>query len=146
MTVLWCQIELVGTSSCMGRQASFIDRITVMTKFDQKTTNLAICVVLFAVSYALRATGADFGLINYDERINDSARFLTGDLIPSQHFYPPFINYLVGVAFVGLYGFGWVFDMIRTGLPVVSWPYIPAAETPMPCCPRCCFSVWNLEP
>jgi hypothetical protein len=95
----------------MGQQASFIDGIFVMAKFDQKTTNLAICVVLFAVSYALRAIGADFGLINYDERINDSARFLTGDLIPSQHFYPPFINYVVGVALVGLYGFGWVVDM-----------------------------------
>ena len=60
---------------------------------------------------ALPISGADFGLINYDERINDSARFLTGELIPSQHFYPPFFNYLIGIAFVGLAAFGLLTDM-----------------------------------
>src|SRR4029453_16904705 len=37
-------------------------------------------------------------------------------------------------------------EMIWTGLPVVSWPYMPAAEMPMPCWPRLIRSRWNLEP
>src|SRR5712664_3786984 len=36
--------------------------------------------------------------------------------------------------------------MICTGLPVVSCPYMPAAEMPMPCWPRLMRSRWNLEP
>src|SRR3989454_116847 len=36
--------------------------------------------------------------------------------------------------------------MIWTGLPVVSCPYMPAAEMPMPCCPRLMRSRWNLDP
>src|SRR5438034_9702452 len=36
--------------------------------------------------------------------------------------------------------------MIRTGLPVVSCPYIPAAEMPIPCWPRLMRSRWNFEP
>ena len=39
-----------------------------------------------------------------------------------------------------------VFDRMMTGLPVVSWPYIPAALMPMPCCPRDCFRRWNFDP
>ena len=37
-------------------------------------------------------------------------------------------------------------EVIRTGLPVVSRPYMPAAEMPIPCWPRDCCSRWNLEP
>src|SRR6266446_3147563 len=36
--------------------------------------------------------------------------------------------------------------MIWTGLPVVSCPYMPAAEMPMPCCPRLMRSRWKLDP
>ncbi len=36
--------------------------------------------------------------------------------------------------------------MIFTGFPVVSCPYIPAAEIPIPCWPRLWRSRWNLEP
>ena len=39
-----------------------------------------------------------------------------------------------------------IFETIRTGFPVVSTPYIPAAEIPIPCCPRCCFKRWNFDP
>ena len=31
------------------------------------------------------------------------------------------------------------------GLPVVSCPYMPAAETPIPCWPRCCLRRWNFN-
>src|SRR5712691_9013870 len=36
--------------------------------------------------------------------------------------------------------------MICTGLPVVSCPYMPAAEMPIPCCPRLMRSRWNFDP
>src|SRR6266567_4979999 len=36
--------------------------------------------------------------------------------------------------------------MIWTGLPVVSCAYMPAAEMPMPCCPRLMRSRWNFDP
>ena len=38
------------------------------------------------------------------------------------------------------------FERITTGLPVVSFPYMPAAEMPMPCCPRLWESLWNFDP
>ncbi|MFP7571817.1 ArnT family glycosyltransferase [Marivita sp. S2033] len=71
-------------------------------------------MVLFATAFLLRAWGADFGLFNGDERVNDSARFLAGHLVPTQHFYPPFFNYLNGAAFIGLFLFGLSVDMWST--------------------------------
>jgi hypothetical protein len=44
----------------------------------------------------------------------------------------------------GFFAFGLV--VITIGLPVVISPYIPAAEMPMPCCPRLIFRRWNFEP
>ena len=37
-------------------------------------------------------------------------------------------------------------DVALAGFPVVSCPYITAAEIPMPCCPLLCFMEWNFEP
>ena len=37
-------------------------------------------------------------------------------------------------------------EMIFTGLPVVSTPYMPAALMPMPCWPRLIRRRWNFEP
>ena len=37
-------------------------------------------------------------------------------------------------------------DVIFTGFPVVSCPNMPAAEMPIPCCPRDIFSRWNFDP
>ena len=37
---------------------------------------------------------------------------------------------------------GWrrlVREVTTAACPVVSWPYMAAAEMPMPCCPRCCL-------
>lgn len=82
-----------------------------MVNSDKKAANLAICLGLFVVAVFLRATGADFGFFNGDERVNDSARFLTGQLVPSQHFYPPFFNYVNGLAFAGLFVLGLLADM-----------------------------------
>ncbi|WP_158500637.1 phospholipid carrier-dependent glycosyltransferase [Shimia marina] len=41
-----------------------------------------------------------------DERINDAAKVLTGQLVPGQHFYPPLLNYLNAIAFVAMYVIG----------------------------------------
>lgn len=82
-----------------------------MVNSDQKAANLAICLGLFLVAVVLRTAGADFGFFHGDERVNDAARFLAGEWVPTQHFYPPFFNYLNGVAFTGLFAFG-----ILTGL------------------------------
>lgn len=82
-----------------------------MVNSDQKAANFAICLGLFMAAVFFRASGADFGFFNGDERVNDSARFLTGQLIPTQHFYTPFFNYLNGIAFAGLFVFGLLSDM-----------------------------------
>ncbi|QFT94769.1 Dolichyl-phosphate-mannose-protein mannosyltransferase [Roseovarius sp. THAF9] len=69
------------------------------------------CAALFLLAFVLRALGVDYGYFHGDERISDAAKVLTGDLIPGQHFYPPFINYVNGIAFGALFAvglpFGW---------------------------------------
>lgn len=82
-----------------------------MVNSGQKTARMVICLALFALALGLRAYAADFGLFNGDERVNDAARVLAGELVPGQHFYPPLFNYINAVAFVGLFGFGLVTDM-----------------------------------
>ena len=37
-------------------------------------------------------------------------------------------------------------EVTAIDLPVVSSPYMPAAEMPIPCWPRACFRVWNFDP
>lgn len=64
------------------------------------------CLALFLLAFVLRAQGADYGYFHGDERISDAAKVLTGDLVPGQHFYPPLINYVNGVAFGGLFAVG----------------------------------------
>ncbi|MEQ5872682.1 phospholipid carrier-dependent glycosyltransferase [Sagittula sp. NFXS13] len=68
-------------------------------------------MILFAIAFVLRALGVDYGYFHGDERINDAAKVLTGELAPGQHFYPPLINYVNAGAFVGLFatgvGLGW---------------------------------------
>lgn len=66
----------------------------------------AICFLLFALALAVRFIGLDYGYFHGDERVNEAARVLTGQLIPDQHFYPPFIHYLNATALAGLFGTG----------------------------------------
>ena len=61
---------------------------------------------LFLLAFLLRAVGADYGYFHGDERINEAAKVLTGQLIPGQFFYPPFINYLNAVALAALFPVG----------------------------------------
>ncbi len=75
-------------------------------KFDQKTAIIVLSLCLYLIALVLRASGADYGYFHGDERINDAAKVMTGQLVPGQHFYPPLINYLNAVAFAGLFTFG----------------------------------------
>lgn len=72
-------------------------------------------VLLFILAFAVRVVGVDYGYFLGDERINDAARALGGDLVPRQHFYPPLFNYLNAVAFGGLFVFGKVFGVWADG-------------------------------
>lgn len=67
---------------------------------------IAFVLVTFLIAFFVRAWGADHGLFLGDERINSAARALAGELVPGQHFYPPFINYLNAIALLGLFAFG----------------------------------------
>ena len=71
-------------------------------------TEALTCLALFLLALGLRLTGLDYGYFHGDERVNDAAKVLTGQLIPGQHFYPPFINYLNAVALVVLFAVGMV--------------------------------------
>ena len=63
---------------------------------------------LFAVALLVRLAGVDFGYFLGDERINEGAKVLTGQLVPTEHYYPPLMNYLNAAAFVILFGVGLV--------------------------------------
>lgn len=65
-----------------------------------------MCFLLFVLAFALRFYAADYGYFHGDERVNEAAKVLAGELVPGQHFYPPFINYLNAVALAGLFGVG----------------------------------------
>lgn len=66
----------------------------------------ALLLTLFAAAFAVRIIGVDYGYFHGDERVNDAAKVLTGQLVPGQHFYPPLLNYLNGIAFGVLYAGG----------------------------------------
>jgi hypothetical protein len=65
-----------------------------------------LCLATFTFGLVLRAIGLDWGYFHGDERINDAAKVLSGDLAPGQLFYPPFVHYLNATGFAGLFGVG----------------------------------------
>lgn len=65
-----------------------------------------VCLALFFMALILRVIGIHYGFWNGDERVNDAAKVLTGQLVPDQHFYPPLFNYIMAAAFSVLYGVG----------------------------------------
>lgn len=93
-----------------------------MLKRESERTNrtLPIVVGLFVLAWTIRILGIDIGYLLGDERINDAARAMTGQLVPSQHFYPPLLNYINAVAFAGLYAGGRILDI---------WPDTSAFRT-----------------
>jgi hypothetical protein len=76
----------------------------VMQRFVKTEAVIVLC--LFLLALILRLIGLDYGYFHGDERVNDAAKVLAGELVPGQHFYPPFINYLNAVALVGLFPVG----------------------------------------
>lgn len=82
-----------------------------MVNSGKKETHLSWYIAVFAIALLLRAYAIDFGYFNPDERINDAARVLAGELVPTQHFYPPLNNYLIAVSLVVLFAVGLATDM-----------------------------------
>jgi hypothetical protein len=66
----------------------------------------ASCLLLFIVALLLRTTGMNWGDVHPDENPSAAAKVLTGNLIPDVHYYPPFFNYVVAIAYAQLYGLG----------------------------------------
>ena len=66
---------------------------------------------LLAIALLLRVTGVDFGYFLGDERINEGAKVLSGQLVPTEHYYPPLMNYLNAVTFAVLFGVGLVLQL-----------------------------------
>lgn len=81
-----------------------------MKLFGRHWSGTVTVVVLLALAFTLRAIGVDYGYFHGDERVNEAAKVLTGDLIPGQHFYPPLINYLNAIGLAGLFGIGMMLD------------------------------------
>lgn len=84
-----------------------------MTTRRQEWANRTIpmVLILLVLAWGLRVVGVDVGYLFGDERINDAARAMTGQLIPGQHFYPPLLNYINAAAFAVLYAGGRVLDV-----------------------------------
>lgn len=73
--------------------------------FNQLTDRQWI-LLLFVMALLVRIVGIDYGYFHGDERINDAAKVLTGDLIPGEHFYPPLLNYINAIFIAALFVFG----------------------------------------
>lgn len=69
-------------------------------------TEYQICLILFVAALIVRIIGIHYGYWHGDERVNEAAKVLTGQLVPDQHFYPPLFNYLVAMAYAGMYAIG----------------------------------------
>lgn len=63
-------------------------------------------VGLFILALAIRCIGLLWGAVGADENISDPAKVLTGQLIPTYHFYPPLLNYLTAAGYIVLYLIG----------------------------------------
>ena len=70
-----------------------------------------ILFLLFFVAWGLRVIGLDWGYLHGDERVNQAAKVLAGELIPDQHFYPPLMHYMAAVLYGVLYVVGRGLDM-----------------------------------
>lgn len=61
---------------------------------------------IFVAALVVRIIGMNYGYWHGDERVNDAAKVLAGQLVPGQHFYPPFYNYINAVFFGILFAIG----------------------------------------
>ncbi|MGQ0457651.1 MAG: phospholipid carrier-dependent glycosyltransferase [Hyphomicrobium sp.] len=67
---------------------------------------LLLMLTLFAGALFVRLVGVDWQGRHPDEDVSGPAKILSGELTPTQHYYPPLLTYLVAVAFVALYAMG----------------------------------------
>lgn len=65
-----------------------------------------ICAAFFLAALAIRCIGINYGYLHGDERVNEAAKVLTGQLKPGQYFYPPLFNYCNAVYLAALYAIG----------------------------------------
>jgi 4-amino-4-deoxy-L-arabinose transferase-like glycosyltransferase len=75
----------------------------------QKLPVWTILFGLFLLALIARVIGIDHGYLLADERINEAAKVLSGQLVPEQHFYPPLFNYINAIFFGLLYVVGRIF-------------------------------------
>ena len=64
------------------------------------------CLLLFIVALVLRTTGLDWGDVHPDENPSAPAKALAGNFVPDVHYYPPFFNYVIALAYAQLYVIG----------------------------------------
>lgn len=69
-----------------------------------------VLLSLFLLALLVRVIGINYGSWFGDERINSAAKVLAGDLVPFQHYYPPFLNYITAIFFGLLYVVGRLFN------------------------------------
>ena len=77
-------------------------------------SSLTLLLILFFCTVIVRSIGINYGYWNVDENINLAAKVLAGEIVPSQHFYPPFYNYIVATSFAFLYAIGTLIPIWRT--------------------------------
>lgn len=65
-----------------------------------------ILLAFFLLALGLRVIGIDSGYFYGDERVAVAGKVLTGQLVPDNHYYPPFYDYLNAVAFGVLFVVG----------------------------------------
>ena len=70
-----------------------------------------ILFLLFFLAWGLRVIGLDWGYLHGDERVNQAAKALAGQLVPDQHFYPPLMHYMAAVLYGCLYVVGRAVDL-----------------------------------
>ena len=72
----------------------------------KRSSEFSVILLLFLAAFLVRAVGVNYGYDYPDERVNYSAKVLSGQLIPDQHFYPPLLYYITAFFFTILYAIG----------------------------------------
>ncbi|MDC0737794.1 phospholipid carrier-dependent glycosyltransferase [Cognatishimia sp. SS12] len=82
-----------------------------MKQFKVRYAGWGRLIALFLFAFLIRLIGVDHGAVIADERINEAAKVLTGQLVPDQHFYPPLLNYITAIVYGAMFAIGKVFGV-----------------------------------
>lgn len=85
-----------------------------MEQAERRSIMMRSMLMLFLLALLLRVIGVNYGYFHPDERINDGAKALAGQLVPDQLFYPPLLNYINAVVFGLLYALGRLIPVWQT--------------------------------